>query len=242
MERFILFLLICLVWPISTASAGALEQGIQFYEQKNYVQAKESWRPLAREGDARAQYNMALLLYKEARHQYENADKASDNLPRRKADEYLAMSRSSGLVDGYVFTMPELDSIVPAKSVSKSGNKGIVSNDPLSWLNQQQKETYTLQLATGKNRQSMEKMQKKLLAGQSLEQSQNLYIQKFEKKIEGQSNIRYILIYGIFETYQDAKNAVEKLPESIQKSSPWIRKFEVIQSIVNAGQDNKNKT
>ena len=230
MEKFILLLLGCFVWQVSIASAGNLEDGIKFYEQKNYLQAKELWLPLAEKGDARAQYNLALLLYN-----VKNDDEAQNNSQRQKARKYLAMSRSKGLVDGYFVTMPAMAS-TPA---AKSEKTGIVLSDPLDWLNQQQKNTYTLQLATGKSRKGMEKMLKQLLSSQSLEQPHNLYIHEIEKNIQQKLVVQYVLVYGIFKTYQDAKDEVDRLPESIQKSSPWIRKFGVLQSIVNAKQGNK---
>ena len=87
----------------------------------------------------------------------------------------------------------------------------------------------------------MEEMQKKLLASQSLDQPHNLYIHTVKKSEQQKLVVRYVLVYGIFETYQEAKSGAEKLPESIQKSSPWIRQFGVIQSIVNAKEKN-NKT
>jgi len=225
MAKVIFFLLSCFTWQMSIASAGDFEQGIKFFEQKNYVQAKELWQPLAKKGDARAQYNLAILFYKEMLNKSANVDKSQNDLQRQNADKYLAMSRSKGLIDGYFFTMSE----------------EVVVNEPLSWLNQQHKSAYTLQLATGKSRKSMEKMQKKLLASQSLEQPHNLYIHKVEKNGQQKLVVHYVLVYGIFETYQDAKSEAEKLPQSIQKSSPWIRQFGVIQSIVNAKQKN-NKT
>lgn len=235
MEKFILLLLGCFVWQVSIASAGNLEDGIKFYEQKNYLQAKELWQPLAEKGDARAQYNLALLLYK-----VKNDDEAENNSQRQKARKYLAMSLSKGLVDGYFVTMPALDSTLVSTPAAKSEEKAIVPGDPLVWLNQQQKDTYTLQLATGKSWKSMEKMQKQILSGQSLEQPHNLYIHKIEKDGQQKSAVRYILVYGIFETYKDARDEVDRLPKSIQKSSPWIRKFGVLQSIVNAKQGNKD--
>lgn len=221
MEKFILFLLGCFVWQVSVAGAGALEQGIRFFEQKDYEQAKELWQPLAKKGDARAQYNLALLMYK-----YAGDDQAQNNLQRQEAGKYLAMSRSEGLVDAYFTTISDFASAV-------------VISDPLVWLNQQQKTSYTLQLATGKSRESMEKMQKKLLSSQSLEQSHNLYIHKVERNVQQKIVVHYILVYGIFKTYQDAKNEIDRLPEPMQKSSPWIRQFGVLQSIVNAKRRNK---
>jgi septal ring-binding cell division protein DamX len=96
-----------------------------------------------------------------------------------------------------------------------------------------------LQLATGKSRKSLEKMQKKLISSQPLAQPDNIYIHKIEKKVQDKSVVRYILVYGVFKTYQNAQDEAGKLPESIQQSKPWIRQLGVIQSIVSSKQKNK---
>lgn len=229
MLKLFFFLLCCSTWQISIASAGDLELGIKFFEQKDYAKAKKLWQPLAKKGDARAQYNMMLLLKQEL---FKNNDSAKNQSQWKKANQYLVMSRSKGLVDGYYVKIPESDSI----SEFKLSN---VTNKSLAWLNQQSKGSYTLQLATGKSRKSMEKMQKKLMASQTLGQPENIYIHRIEKIVKEKSVIKYVLVYGVFKTYQDAKDEVEKLPEAIQKSSPWIRQFSVIQSIVKIEKKNK---
>lgn len=220
MTKSILFLLSCFWLPFGVVSAGALEQGIEFFEKKNYAAAKKLWQPLAKDGDVRAQYNLALLLLK---------DKKSQQLAEAK--KYLAMTQSAGLIDGYFFTIPDS----PRQDKSVKANQTLVK-DPLIWLSQQNKRSYTLQLATGKVRRHIEEMRNDLLKKQILEQSNNLYIQKvqsIEKQgVKQKTSVRYILVYGVFDSYQLAKAEVSKLPLSMQKSSPWIRQFSVLQSIV----------
>ena len=214
------------------AYAGSFEQGMSYFEKRNYARARTLWQPLAKQGDARAQYNLALIWLKE------------DKQPL-KAKEYLVMSRSQGLVDGYFLDIAssksEGDSVSAKKIkvIQSSANKQSPASghESLDWLNQQSSQNYTLQLATAKNRVHMEAMQKKLLANQQLKQLDNLYIHEvhtINKKGDktGQST-RYVLIYGVFESYQEAKQEVAQLPDSLQKSSPWIRQFRVLQSIVN---------
>lgn len=246
MEKLFLSLLCCFAWQISIASAGELERGIQFFEQKDYAKAKKLWQPLAKKGDVRAQYNMVLLFKQEFLKQesFTNNDRAKNQSQREKATQYLVMSRSKGLVDGYYITMSEMDSAIVNPDISDSTTQSKFKNEenePLVWLNQQSKSAYTLQLATGKSRKSMEKMQKKLISSQSLNQPDNIYIHTIEKIINGKSVLKYVLVYGVFKTYQEAKDEVGKLPEAIQKSSPWIRQLGVIQSIVKIKKKN-NKT
>jgi TPR repeat protein len=122
MEKIIFFLLACFAWQGSVASAVELEQGIKLFEQKKYDQAKKLWQPLAEKGDARAQYNMVILFLK-------MQNKVPTDLQRQQANQYLAMSRSEGLVDGYFVTMPEIKL------------KGDDIDESLTWLNQQIKST-----------------------------------------------------------------------------------------------------
>lgn len=224
MRNYLLFFLLSVSGHI--VSAGTFEQGMQSFAQKNYVQAKKFWQPLAKEGDARAQYNLALILSNDDRKKT-----AENQLQRKKAHQYLAMSRENGLVDSYLLKIPDVSLSTLDSSVKlDSNNSDIIS--PLNWLNQQQKSNYTLQLATGKSLKSMEISQKKLRDSQLLEQPENLYIQEFKRKEQEKTISNYVLLYGSFKSYQLAKTEAEKLPESIQKSSPWIRQFSKLQSKV----------
>lgn len=224
MRNYLLFFLLSVSGHI--VSAGTFEQGMQSFAQKNYVQAKKFWQPLAKEGDARAQYNLALILSNDDRKKT-----AENQLQRKKAHQYLAMSRENGLVDSYLLKIPDVSLSTLDSSVKlDSNNSDIIP--PLNWLNQQQKSNYTLQLATGKSLKSMEVSQKKLRDSQLLEQPENLYIQEFKRKEQDKTISNYVLLYGSFKSYQLAKTEAEKLPESIQKSSPWIRQFSKLQSKV----------
>ena len=232
MKQITSFLIITIIFISGFGHAGTFEQGMAFYEKRNYAQARKLWQPLARQGDVRAQYNMALTWIKEEK-----------ELP--KAGEYLLLSRSEGLVDSYFLTLPKVKPKKKSTSQTKNTNTSKVKTktslaEAELWLSQQNKNHYTLQLATAKNHLHMEKMLKKYQKDQKLTQSDSLFIQELRstEKKAGKENIRirYVLVYGVFESYQQAKTEVSKLPESLQKSSPWIRQFGVLQSIVNSKQ------
>lgn len=233
MRKSILYLLLTLCGHI--VNAGEFEQGMQFFDQEKYAQAKKLWQPLADDGDIRAQYNLALILFNyQNRNQKRNNKMSQGQL--QKANQYIAMSRANGLVDSYFIKIP----IDASPAVVNSSVKPVKVNsdkiNPLDWLNQQQKDNFTIQLATGKSYGALELTQKKLYDSQLLEQPENIYIQEIER-IEKEKKIsNYILIYGTFNSYQFAKNEVDKLPESIRKSSPWIRKIGQLQSSVNIKQ------
>jgi len=176
MRKTILWLLLTLCGHI--VNAGEFEQGMQFFEQKKYAQAKKLWQPLADDGDIRAQYNLALILFN-----YEEMNEKNKTAQNQlqKANQYIAMSRANGLVDSYFIkiAIDVLPAVVssPVKPVKVSSDK----INPLDWLNQQQKNNFTIQLATGKSYSALELTQKKLYGNQLLEQPENIYIQEIER-------------------------------------------------------------
>jgi hypothetical protein len=209
-EKYIVLVGSLLVF-FSMVNAGDLERGIQFFERHQYDKAKVLWQPLAEQGDIRAQYNLILLL--------SNHSKLKNNTEKKQQqiDYYLALSRSAGLIDSYFISFKQ--------KILKSSLES-----ELDWLSKQQKNHYTLQLATGKNRISMEIMQTKLITAHQLKQIADLHIHKIIKKGTQSLVTRYILIYGVFKNYQDAQEAIKKLPQSLQQSAPWIRQFRVLQA------------
>lgn len=224
-----------------TAYEAEYVKGLKLFAQQEYQQAKLLWQPLADQGDVRAQYNLALLLYKEA----QGAAKIQHVRQQQQARQYLAMSRSQGLVDSYLMAMPDtMSDTMPDVSIPilSAESEETVAMAPAVWLGAQPKSNYTLQLATGKNWQGMANMQKKLLSTFALEQPHNLYVYQVEKHEQEKLITRYVLVYGVFKTYLDAKSAIVRLPETMQKSEPWIRQFSVLQSIVKVEQEQGRKT
>ena len=51
---------------VASASAGPLEEGMEAYQEKDYLKAIQIWRPLAQAGDASAQYRLGVM-YAEGR-------------------------------------------------------------------------------------------------------------------------------------------------------------------------------
>ena len=56
-----LLLLILVVCAAGPAVAGPFEDGATAYAKGDYGTALRLWRPLAEQGDARAQYNLGLM-------------------------------------------------------------------------------------------------------------------------------------------------------------------------------------
>ena len=51
---------------VASASAGPLEDGMEAYQEKDYLKAIQVWRPLAQAGDREAQYRLGVM-YAEGR-------------------------------------------------------------------------------------------------------------------------------------------------------------------------------
>ncbi len=60
LSRVLLPLIFLLIF-IPGAQAGPLDDGLQAYNTGDYQRAHDLWKPLAQQGDAKAQYNLALL-------------------------------------------------------------------------------------------------------------------------------------------------------------------------------------
>src|SRR5262245_20625094 len=52
------------VWlPALSGCSSPMEKGMQAFEQKDYATSLREWEPLARKGDARAQFLVGTLYY-----------------------------------------------------------------------------------------------------------------------------------------------------------------------------------
>ena len=256
------FLLFIFLFVFQNLSAEVHDTALKLIEQKKYQDAEKLLKPLAEKGDLRAQYNMALIL-----------PYLPSSIQAKNSNEYLAMSKNSGLVDAYLIDSGTLDKLVntdrPIEAQNTNGSQSVhslsvhktiktsqekvssksvtesseitVSNssnmeldiqDSKVWLLSQPAKSYTLQLATGKNREHLEKMRKGLLENKDLSDAHRVIVQEVVRNINDKTTIKYVLLFGSFKRQTDAKEAMQFLPESIQKSKPWIRQFRVLQSIV----------
>ena len=205
---------IILMFFLPAVQADDFDKALQAYAKSDYVQAIKLFTPLAEQGDSRAQYNLWLAY--------------SKNGATKLSRQYLIQSRSSGLIDSY-FIMTS-DTTIAAR------------NPEQTWLFSQPEESYTLQLATGKTTDYLQKMKQKLIKGKKLAQAHNLSILKVKFVDKAHNNTpssRYILVYGVFDSYPKAKEEITRLPESLQKSKPWIRQLKVLQSIMSKDQVKK---
>jgi len=90
-----------------------------------------------------------------------------------------------------------------------------------NWLREQQSNSYTLQLASVINKNDILNFIKK--------ETFKSKIGYIEVTVNGIA--RYAAIYGLYNSYDDAKEAISELPSSIT-TRPWVRKVGVIKEIL----------
>lgn len=93
--------LFALTFAAGTAAADEFADGFLAAEQNDYQSAARNWQPLAQDGHAAAQFNMALLYHSGAGGQYDEAravkwyHKAAEN-GHPVAQEFLAAAYAEG--------------------------------------------------------------------------------------------------------------------------------------------------
>ena len=91
------------------------------------------------------------------------------------------------------------------------------------WLWSQDPSHYTLQLAAGKDKKAIQTFIKRhKLEGKAV---------FFHRLRDGKD--WYILIYGSYNGYSKAKQAISSLPSAVQKAKPWTRTFGAIHAELN---------
>jgi DamX protein len=94
-----------------------------------------------------------------------------------------------------------------------------------AWINQQKPEHFTLQLLGTYNKYSMTSFARQ----HALEKDTAFFITRRNGKNW------YTLIHGHFASREAAQHAIALLPESLQKTEPWIRRFDSIQGAIKTG-------
>lgn len=178
------------------------------------------YRESARSGYALAQYNIGRM-YAEGRgvKQDENEAKYWWRIASRQnvkqATEALALMEKR-----------------PVKPEQKAKPNPTIAHAPyhsnpvakgMAWIEKQQRTHYTIQLAQSEDAAWI----LKLAATKGLD---DVLVQFKTKNKKGEEFIN--LIYGSFPSYQEAEQTRRSLPASLQKWSPWLRRFGEINAIL----------
>jgi len=193
---------------LSTAVLAAADRGqaMQAQTQGDFNNAAKLWLQLANEGDPVAAFNLALL-YK----------RGSGVMQDGNLTQYwLQMAARKGLVDAY--HMVNSKALLP-------GNNSVAERPvvgPQEWVAMQKPSYYTLQLASSTNQALIQKY----YSENNLQDKAGYY----RSKRSGED--WYALVYGAYPTVQDAKMAIDNLPEGLKKWSPWVRNIKSIHRIM----------
>ncbi|NNF97343.1 MAG: hypothetical protein HKM94_10490 [Halobacteria archaeon] len=169
---------------------------------QQYEEAVNIWMALVAEGDVVAEYNLALALQKSA------ADAS-------QVKGWLKAAARDGLVNAYSRFQP--GAVKPG-----AHTRAMIIQSPDDWVRQQNPRFYTLQLASSTNPRMIEKY----------------YL---ENQLEGKAgyyrNTRegknwYALVYGAYPSRNEAKQAIDTLPDGLRKWSPWVRRIKDIHRIM----------
>lgn len=176
------------------------------YKVGDYQTAAKLWTDLANDGDAEAQFNLALL------YQRGFGVIADQNLSRY----WLAMAARQGLAQAY--RLLNKGSVAPTTKVTIP--QLVLS--PQQWVANQKPGYYTLQLASSTNQALI----KKYYLENALQGKAGYYgsVRQGERW--------YALVYGAYGSVHEAKAAISNLPKDLRKWSPWVRNIRSIHKIM----------
>ena len=184
--------------------AATVSDAINANKKNKSVEAVKILTQLANSGNTIAQHNLAK--------HYSLGKGVQKNTSL--AEQWSKDAARKGLVQAYLSLNTE--AIKPASGISLS-----FSVSPDKWLSKQEPNKYTIQLASSRYEKSI----KKSFADNNLKGKGGYY----HYSRDGVD--RYALIYGVFKTVAEANIAMKKLPEKLQKKTPWVRKIKSLQKI-----------
>ena len=193
-----------LIFFSAQSLAVTMSDGINASKSNNQAQAVKIWAQLANAGNSAAQYNLA------------NHYSAGKGVQKNEtiAEQWLKDATHSGLIEAYVNLNKK--AITPGNGVTLSFNVS-----PLRWLEKQEPNKYTIQVASSRYEKSI----KKSFEENSMKGNGGYY----HYVRDGVD--RYALIYGSYKTVAAATIAIKKLPEKLRKKTPWVRKIKSLQNI-----------
>ena len=197
----------------SLAVMYSFGQGVE----KDYQQAFQWFTKSAEQGVAEAQFNMGVY--------YENGY-GVDKDPG-KARVWYERASAQGLKEAtekLAGLEPDLKKPVEAPPASNYSIDEIATTTIKreDWVKAQNPASYTLQIGSVlKEKDIIDFINENHL------ESDAAYI-----KVVVNDTTRYNAFYGLYDTYDQAKAAIDRLPENLRKVKPWIRNFSVLQNML----------
>lgn len=215
----------------SLAVMYAFGQGMD----KDYTEALTWFRKSAAQGVPQAEFNLGMFyengygLDKDldiARQWYKRAaDQGLEEAGKRLAEldqPAPAQAREAAV------THPEPAALSAAAIKTPAGEKPAPGNPAASgikredWVWQQRPDNYTLQLAS------------MLSEGEVLQfiRTNKVEAGSAYMKVVINGTTRYNIIYGVYNTYDQARRAIKTLPANMQQDKPWVRNFGLLQKML----------
>ncbi|VAX00643.1 hypothetical protein MNBD_GAMMA21-227 [hydrothermal vent metagenome] len=189
-------------------SATSTLQALDAQDRGDFQTAAILWQQLANEGNALAQYNLALL------YKLGEGVKVDENM----SNYWLTMAARQGIVQAY----QSLNTNSVQATQQRLSVKPLSVIGPQQWVASQNPRYYTLQLASSTNKQLIEKYYS---------------LNDLSGKAGYYSSMRqgerwYALVYGSYNSVHTAKSAISDLPQNLRKWSPWVRNIRSIHKIM----------
>lgn len=202
------FLIGMLMWlPTLVFASDGIPQALDAFNNANYKLAHQTWESAANQGNSVAQYNLAYM--------YRNG--VGVDTDEDKASGMVRAAAHRNLIDAYKHLSE--NSIQPA--TRQDALLAIAVTDPQIWVKTQGSKQYTLQLASSRSQELIEKY----FTENTLQGKAGYY------KSKRQGDYWYALVYGSFASVSDANEAIANLPKDLRKWSPWVRRIDSIHKI-----------
>lgn len=198
---------ILLLLPGFVLAANEMSRALDAFNRADYSLAQQTWEYVANQGDTAAQYNLAYL--------YHNGIGVDVN--EEKSLRMVRIAAHGDLVDAYNSLLE--NAVQPASR--EDSLQAIAVTDPQIWIKTQDGKHYTLQLASSRSQELIEKY----FAENELAGKAGYY------KSKRQGELWFALVYGSYESVSDANEAIAELPKDLRKWSPWVRRIDSIHKI-----------
>lgn len=196
--------------------------------ERNDVQAVKWFTRAAMHGSAQAQYNLGIMYEQgfgvekdldEARRWLMAAAEQGRKEARKRLDALPASPVASAVVEQTQRPTPAPVPGIETEADELLGPPGIdttaATDASVAWLQQQPAKHYTIQLAASREQRLIDARMKDI-------QLTGKLAQIMSKRNE---QTWHAIVYGSFASYNDAKRALDALPEKLRSGQPWIRSF-----------------
>lgn len=196
--------------PVAQNNLGVLyEKGWGVKRDRNL--AAKWYKESAEWGYPYGQYNYGLALL--------NGNGVKKD--RKEALYWLELSALQGIKDARNLLAEQAssahrDSLIPESTATEDE---AVTLRRAGWVRMQHPRRYTVQILRSKNEQSL---------------LQYVFHNRLRGRLAYAATAKgvFLLLYGSFENYQDAKTALKALPQAVQDSKPFIRRFAKIHELM----------